>query len=113
MMRNIAIGLAAATIVIGDSTLSASAGQESGIGKGSTGSVKSHHTGPRTYNQERARRDRFAKLTPAHASVSGRSRANATATSPRANASNLQQIGRELYAEPTRAYQGDHARTPR
>ena len=37
MMRNIAIGLAAATIAIGGSTLSASAlsGQESGISKGS------------------------------------------------------------------------------
>ena len=36
MMRNIAIGLAAATIAIGGSALSASAlyGQESGIGKG-------------------------------------------------------------------------------
>jgi hypothetical protein len=52
MMRNIAIGLAAATIAIGGSTLSASAlyGQESGISKGSMSrSVKSHRFGPRTY----------------------------------------------------------------
>jgi hypothetical protein len=45
-MRNIAIGLAAATIAIGGSTLSASAlsGQESGISKGSMS---------RSYNEER------------------------------------------------------------
>ena len=52
MMRNIAIGLAAATIAIGGSTLTVSAlyGQESGISKGSmTGSIRS---------------DRFAELTP-------------------------------------------------
>jgi len=84
MMRNIAIGLAAATIAIGGSTLSASAlhGQESGISKGSmSGSVKSHRFGPRTYgfyDEERGRgltplqrerlrgtvRERFAELTP-------------------------------------------------
>jgi len=46
MMRNIAIGLAAATIAIGGSTLSASAlsGQESGISKGSMS---------RSYDEER------------------------------------------------------------
>ena len=84
MMRNIAIGLAAATIAIGGSTLSASAlyGQESGIRKGSmSGSVKSQRFGPRTYgfyDEERGRgltplqrerlrgtvRERFAELTP-------------------------------------------------
>jgi hypothetical protein len=51
-MRNIAIGLVAATIAIGGSTLTVSAlyGQESGISKGSmTGSIRS---------------DRFAELTP-------------------------------------------------
>jgi hypothetical protein len=84
MMRNIAIGLAAATIAIGGSTLSASAlyGQESGISKGSmSGSVKSQRFGPRTYgfyNEERGRgltplqrerlrgmaRERFSELTP-------------------------------------------------
>jgi len=67
MMRNIAIGLAAATIAIGGSTLSVSAlyGQESGISKGSmSGSVKSHRFGPRTYNEERGRGNRFAELTP-------------------------------------------------
>jgi len=61
MMRNIAIGLAAATIAIGGSTLSASAlyGQESGISKESMSrSVKSHRFGPRTYGfygEERGR----------------------------------------------------------
>jgi Protein of unknown function (DUF3106) len=84
MMRNIAIGLAAATIAIGSSTLSASAlsGQESGISKGNmSGSVKSHRFGPRTYgfnDEERGRqltplqrerikgimRERFSELTP-------------------------------------------------
>jgi hypothetical protein len=84
MMRNIAFGLAAATIAIGGSTLSASAlyGQESGISKGSmSGSVKSQRFGPRTYgfyDEERGRgltplqrerlrgmvRERFAELTP-------------------------------------------------
>jgi hypothetical protein len=48
MMRNIAIGLAAATIAIGGSTLSASAlyGQESGISKGNMS---------RSYDEERGR----------------------------------------------------------
>jgi CRP-like cAMP-binding protein len=78
MMRNIAIGLAAATIAIGGSTLSVSAhhGQESGISKGSmSGSAKSHRVGPRTYgfyDEERTRGiglsrtavERFAELTP-------------------------------------------------
>jgi hypothetical protein len=52
MMRSIAIGLAAATIAIGSSTLSASAhqGQMSDISKGSASpSVKPHRFGPRTY----------------------------------------------------------------
>jgi Spy/CpxP family protein refolding chaperone len=46
MMRNIAIGLAAATIAIGGSTLSGSAlyGQESGISKGMSGSVQGEHS---------------------------------------------------------------------
>src|SRR5215470_1385299 len=70
MMRNIAIGLAAATIVLGGSTLSVSGlyGQESGISKGSmSGSVKSQRFGPRTYgfyDEERGRGNRFAELTP-------------------------------------------------
>ena len=70
MMRNIAIGLAAATIVLGGSTLSGSAlyGQESGISKGSmSGSAKSQRFGPRTYgfySEERARGNRLAELTP-------------------------------------------------
>ena len=70
MMRNIAIGLAAATIVLGGSTLSGSAlyGQESGISEGSmSGSVKSQRFGPRTYgfsDEERGRGNRFAELTP-------------------------------------------------
>jgi hypothetical protein len=61
MMRNIAIGLAAATIAIGGSTLSVSAlyAQESGISKESMSrSVKSHRFGPRTYGfygEERGR----------------------------------------------------------
>jgi hypothetical protein len=48
MMRNIAVGLAAATIAIGGSTLSASAlsGQESGISKGSMS---------RSYDEQRGR----------------------------------------------------------
>jgi hypothetical protein len=52
MMRNIAIALAAATIAMGGSTLSASAlhGQQSGISKGSvSGSLKTHRFGPRSY----------------------------------------------------------------
>ena len=70
MMRNIAIGLAAATIAIGGSTLSVSAlyGQESGISKDSmSGSVKSYRFGPRTYgfsDEERGRGNRFVELTP-------------------------------------------------
>ena len=107
MMRNIAIGLAAATIAIGGSTLSASAlyGQESGIRKGSmSGSVKSQRFGPRTYgfyDEERGRgltplqrerlRGRCANATPSsprsNVSVSGGSCANASPTSPRSNAS--------------------------
>src|SRR5215470_16752715 len=63
MMRNIAIGLAAATIAIGGSTLSASAlsGQESGISKGSMSP---------SYDEERGRggvagykRDRFDEVS--------------------------------------------------
>ena len=62
MMRNIAIGLAAATIAIGGSTLSASAlyGQESGISKGSMSRLT-------PLQRERLRgtvRERFADLTP-------------------------------------------------
>src|SRR5215470_15684721 len=71
MMRNIAIGLAAATIAIGGSTLSVSAlyGQESGISKGSmSGSVNSDRFAELTPTQrERLRgkvRERFADLTP-------------------------------------------------
>src|SRR5215467_11100807 len=71
MMRNIAIGLAAATIIIGGSTLSVSAlsDQESGISKGSmSGSVKSHRFAELTpLQRERLRgkvRERFAELTP-------------------------------------------------
>ena|SRR5215475_12919285 len=43
MMRNIAIGLAAATIAIGSSALSASAGQERGISKGMSRSAQPEH----------------------------------------------------------------------
>jgi hypothetical protein len=62
MMRNIAIGLAAATIAIGGSTLSASVlyGQESGISKGSMSRLT-------PLQRERAGeivRERFAELTP-------------------------------------------------
>ena len=71
MMRNIAIGLAAATIAIGGSTLSVSAlyGQESGISRGSmTGSVKGDRFAELTpLQRERLRgmvRERFADLTP-------------------------------------------------
>ena len=71
MMRNIAIGLAAATIAIGGSTLSVSAlyGQESGISKGSvSGSVKSHHFAELTPTQRERIisfvRARYERLTP-------------------------------------------------
>jgi hypothetical protein len=62
MMRNIAIGLVAATIAIGGSTLSASAlyGQESGISKGGMSRLT-------PLQRERLRgevRERFAELTP-------------------------------------------------
>lgn len=53
MMRNIAIGLAIATITTGASILSA----ESGVSKGSMGwSVNAHRLGPRPHG--------FAELTP-------------------------------------------------
>jgi hypothetical protein len=64
MMRSIAIGLAAATIAIGGSTLSVSAhqGQMSNISKGSASrSVKAHHIGPRTYGYSEEER---GGLTP-------------------------------------------------
>ena|SRR5712672_2752468 len=71
MMRNIAIGLAAATIAVGGSTLSVSAlyGQESGISKGSmSGSVKSDRYAELTpLQRERLKgkvRERYAELTP-------------------------------------------------
>jgi hypothetical protein len=77
MMRNIAIGLAAATIAIGGSTLSASAlyGQESGISKGMSGSVQGEHgravarqladlTPPQRERLEGIARERLAGLTP-------------------------------------------------
>ncbi len=70
MMRNIAIGLAAATIAIGGSALSASAhyGQQSGITKGNmSGSSHSQRFAPRTYgfsDEERGRGDRFSEFGP-------------------------------------------------
>src|SRR5262249_37821916 len=81
MMRNIAIGLAAATIAIGGSTLSASAlyGQETGISKGSMirlpplqrervrGAVRERYAELTPLQRERLRgavRERFADLTP-------------------------------------------------
>lgn len=81
MMRSIAIGLAAAAIAMGGSTLSASAlqGQKSGISRGSMSrSVKPYRFGSRTYGfyqeerltpreREHARmvmRQGFAQLTP-------------------------------------------------
>jgi hypothetical protein len=70
MMRNVAIGLAAASIAIGGSTLSASAlyGHESSISKGSmSGSVKSHFADLTTMQRERISefvRQRFAELSP-------------------------------------------------
>jgi hypothetical protein len=59
MMRNIAIGLATATITIGASTLSTSAlyGHESGVSKGTMGwAINGRRFRPRTYG--------FAELTP-------------------------------------------------
>jgi Spy/CpxP family protein refolding chaperone len=76
MMHNIAIGLAAATIAIGGSALSASAlyGQESGIGKGMSGSIQGEHGRGAPANsdltplqRERLKgiaRERLAELTP-------------------------------------------------
>src|SRR5260370_29900159 len=71
MMRNIAIGLAAATIAITSSTLSVSAlyGQENGISKGSmSGSVNSDRYAELTpLQRERLNgmvRERYAELTP-------------------------------------------------
>jgi hypothetical protein len=53
MMRNMAIGLVAAAVSIGASTLSA----QSGVGKGSMGwSVNGHRSGPRAHG--------LAELTP-------------------------------------------------
>ncbi len=79
MMRSIAIGLAAAAIAIGGSTLSASAfhGQKSGISKGPvSGAIQTPSFGSRTYGYEQDRRrdriteyelnrlDRGSRLTP-------------------------------------------------
>ena len=102
MMRNIAIGLAAATIAIGGSTLSVSAGQESDISKGSmSGSVKRHHTGPPTYNEERGRGNRFAELTPRARERLGKiARERYGELTPRQR-ERLERIGHELYAELT------------
>jgi hypothetical protein len=58
MMRSIVIGLATATIVIGGSTLSASAlhGQKSGVSKGPvSGAIKTPSFGSRTYGYEEER----------------------------------------------------------
>jgi hypothetical protein len=104
MMRNIAIGLAAATIAIGGSTLGVSAlyGQESGIGKGSmSGSAKSHHFGQRTYNEERGRGNHFAELTPrARERLRESARERDAELTPRQR-ERLTEIGRALYAELT------------
>jgi Spy/CpxP family protein refolding chaperone len=101
MMRNIAIGLAAATIAIGCSTLSVSAlyGQEKGISKGSmSGSAKSQHFGRRTYNEERGRGNRFAELTPrARERLREIARERYTELTPRQR-ERLTEIGRELYS---------------
>jgi hypothetical protein len=104
MMRNIAIGLAAATIAIGGSTLGGSAlyGQESGIGKGSmSGSAKSHHFGQHTYNEERGRGNHVAELTPrARERLREIARERYAELTPRQR-ERLTEIGRELYAELT------------
>src|SRR5215475_6902923 len=104
MMRNIAIGLAAATIAISGSTLSVSAlhGQESGISKSSmSGSVKSHRFGSRTYNEERGRVNRYAELTPRQRGrLSQIARERYAERTPRQR-ERLTEIGRELYAELT------------
>jgi hypothetical protein len=65
MMRNIAIGLAAATIAIGGSTLSASAlhGQKSGIDKGSMSYEEERERG-RIAGYEPDRFDGISRLTP-------------------------------------------------
>jgi Spy/CpxP family protein refolding chaperone len=100
MMRSIAIGLAAATIAIGGSTLSVSAlhGQESGISKGSmSGSVKGHQFGTRTYNEERGHGNR-AELTPrARERLREIARERYAELTPRQR-ERLTRIGRELYS---------------
>jgi hypothetical protein len=103
MMRSIAIGLAAATIAIGGSTLSVSAlhGQESGISKGSmSGSVKGHQFGTRTYNEERGHGNR-AELTPrARERLREIARERYAELTPRQR-ERLTRIGRERHAELT------------
>jgi hypothetical protein len=71
MMRNVAIGLAAATIAIGGSTLSVSGlyARENGISKSSmSGSIKSHQSAQLTPTERKhltgAVRERYAELTP-------------------------------------------------
>jgi hypothetical protein len=104
MMRNIAIGLAAAAIAVGGSTLSVSAlyGQESGISKGSmSGSVKSHRFGPSTYNEKLGRGNRTAELTPrARERLRDIGRERSAELTPRQR-EHLTDIGRELYAQLT------------
>lgn len=124
MMRSIAIGLAAATIALGGSTLSASAlhGQKNGMSEGSmSGSAKTHHYRSGTYGyyegerltpRERARarkimREGFAELTPREREhVRGAIRERLAGLTPRERA-HLRRVVRHRLAELTpreRAY---------
>src|SRR5215470_9034593 len=106
MMRNIAIGLAAATIAIGGSTLSASAlsGQESGISKGSmSGSVAGYKPDrfDEVYRSDRG--NRISQLTPLQRErLKGIARERLAELTPRQR-ERLRQIMRERY-EPLGPY---------
>jgi len=116
MMRNIAIGLAAATIAIGGLTLRCRlfmAGERHQQGS-MTVSVKSHRFGPRTYGFTTRTRsgNRFSEVTRIQRERLRRSCANASATSPRCNRA-VRELARErmrgLTPTATRASQGDRA----
>ena len=105
MMRNIAIGLAAATIAIGCSALSASAlnGQQSGISKGSmSGSANSDRFGPRTYGfSDQGPGKRLSELTPGERErLRGTVRERLSELTP-LQRERLRSMVRERYAELT------------
>src|SRR5215475_365284 len=95
MMCNIAIGLAAATIAIGGSTLSASAlsGQESGISKGSMS---------RSYDEERGRGGVAGYKPDRFDEVSRSDRGNRTSQLTPLQRERLKGIARERLADRER-----------